>query len=180
MITIEQLYAIRVYEKQLGPLKTLSMLNKPDAYNVYLLESSSMQEAQTATSLRFSFEELMLKIFVAKGGRPRQSFPYYFHIANEPHQDILAYFKDPEYIKIPLSAFDKDTISFTFGNSGIAFFRKDNHPTRRKIYLLDEFVKILNEYGTTVNYNNINDFLEMHLWDRDILNDYKRFVYTSL
>lgn len=179
MITIEQLFAIRVYEKELGPLKTLSMLNKSDVYNIYLSESSSVQEAHTATSTRFLFEELMLKLFIIKGGKPQQSFPYYFHIANEPNENILAYFKDPEYIKIPLSNFDKDTISFTFGNSGVAFFRRDNHPTRRKLYILDEFIQVLNDYGTMVNYNDTNDFLEMHLWDTGILKDYKRFVCAS-
>jgi len=69
---------------------------------------------------------------------------------------------------LKVSEFCPAHISFTYEKSFDTYFRKDNHPTRRKIYTVNEIGNILNQYGEP------DDYCEMQVWsDFEIVNQFQ-------
>ncbi len=65
-----------------------------------------------------------------------------------------------------ISDFNPDTISFTYNKSFETYFRRDNHPTRRKIYTIDEIGNVLDQNGEP------EDYCEVQVWSNLEILDY--------
>ena len=109
---------------------------------------------------RTAVEEMMINKFRSKGGIPVIPYPHYFVI--HKFDFLSSVYNQARCVKIPISCFDRNTISFTYGDSFDVFYTS-RHPTKRKLYTVDEIGGIIDEYkGTRTNYNL---YIEMQLWD---------------
>ena len=162
--------AYRYYNKHEGPLLCLGKLSYSEAIKIRHKFIKTELEQKNYLELRSTIEQIIYKSFMAKGGKPKNKYAYYFSI--DLKLIIRDYFTDPEYLYMPLSSFDKEVISFTYGDSFLAYSRKDNHPTRRKVYTVDEIGKIADQFGTDFDENNYMAFIEMQLWDEEPLRKY--------
>ena len=59
------------------------------------------------------------------------------------------WYKNPDYIKIPIKEFDMSTVSFTYGDSFPTFAPTygDKSEYRQNIYTFDEIKNIIDKYG---------------------------------
>lgn len=106
---------------------------------------------------RSMVEDMMLSLFLKRGGNPRINYAHYFSVNS--CSLISEKYENPHCVKFPISCFAKDVISFTYYDSFKAFFFS-KHPTKRKIYTLDEIQSVIDEYSFPTG-----GFIEMQLWD---------------
>lgn len=106
---------------------------------------------------RSILEDMMISSFIRKGGNPKINYAHYFSVNS--CSLISDKYDKPHCVKIPISCFEKNTISFTYYDSFRAFFFS-KHPTKRKIYTLDEIQPIIDKYSFPSG-----SFIEMQLWD---------------
>ncbi len=166
---LSELFAYRFYEKKDGPFVSLMHFDKSDigklGYEEGIVNISEIYEN------RKKLEKMLRRVFIRQGGKPCLEYPYYAAIYDKlPKTNQLhVRFKEPECIKIPMYAFKKTDVSFTYCQSPRAFTRKDNHPTRRKLFMWDEAEVILNKYP----FLEIEDtWLEMQIWNDEVLKYY--------
>ena len=65
-----------------------------------------------------------------------------------------------------MSAFPKNCVSFTYGQSPRALTRKDNHPTRRKLLTWEEAEWAINKFPYD---HNEGTWLEMQIWEESTI-----------
>lgn len=169
---INDLFAYRFYGKGTDPTDTISNLGEGELADM-IYRNKSQEEIKELISYRKAKENMMYKMFLRKGGKPKIKYPLYFAIFDKMPDEHSIKDRHPnsDMIRIPVNKFDYNTISFTYGLSYYALQRKDNHPTRRKLYMLDEINDIINEYGL-IPYNQYTDdhmFVELQVWETDIL-----------
>lgn len=168
--SIDLLYAYRYYEREYGPLSTMSKLSVDE-----VIESGyrgfSEQEIRELYTYRMEKESLMYYLFKKKGGIAKLNYPYYFAVFSEDQHNHPLEFRhgDSKCVRIPLTEFDPKTLSFTYGTSYYAFTRKDGHPTKRKLYMLSEIEDIINTYGIVPYDGDSPLCVEMQVWDDKVL-----------
>lgn len=166
---LDEFHAYRFYERKEGPLSSIRNLTFKEALERG--QQCGIRNMEDIYYNRVDIENLLYKMFINKGGKPQTEYPYYAAIYNELPKDnkLFVRFNEPDCIKIPLNAFPKDCVSFTYGRSPKALTRKDGHPTRRKLYLWDEAEWVIN------NIQFVEDeelWLEMQIWERNTLSQY--------
>lgn len=167
---ISQCMAYHYYDKMDGPLACLSKLPYEKALTIRHKFVESKNDRITYLKQRQAFERMMYTGFIAKGGVPKSRYPYYFVIG--PKDIIREYYQFPAYLTIPVWAFDKAVISFTYCDSFLAYSRKDAHPTRRKIFTIFEIDEVIRNYGADFQKGDYMAFIEMQLWDDEPLRTY--------
>ena len=115
-------------------------------------------------------EQLVRTIFTEKGGKPVLDVPHYMVIGECPW--LATWFDDADYIKIPVSQFDTDTISFTYGDTFPTFSPRvtDNLEYRRNVYTYPEILEIIKKYGMPQDFWNTPVFaqpayIEAQIWN---------------
>lgn len=163
----DNLYAYRLYEKKDGPLAVITGVSLEEAISLNYLNLSTELIKKLYNSRRM-FEQLMYRLFIQNGGKPKTKHPYYFAIYEElPYvKDIFEKYKEAECLKVPMDIWNNETVSFTYGYSYDALVRKDHHPTQRKLLLLDEVYEVMNRYPYT---NDGHIWFEMQVWDDDLV-----------
>jgi len=73
-------------------------------------------------------------------------------------------------LRISLSAFRSDVVSFTYGDTFPAMRFADGKPTRGKIYTLDELPSLVQEFGLPQVWNangtgGPDRYIEAQVWD---------------
>ena len=177
--TLENLYAIRVFDKYNDPFQTITAQSWDDLCNYYIEKTGSENEGIRDARIRQTIEKVIYDSFVRKGGLPNTTYAFYYAICDAPIDYIVKNFTNPAYLMIPLSDFNEKTVSFTYGNAAVAFYRKDKHPTKRKVYTLNEIIEIINQYGLNIEYEDRKSFIEMQLWDNSKF-DYNKYYYEVL
>lgn len=173
---LNDLYAYRFFERKNGPLDTIRK------YTLEELEDIGRKAG--VTNLidiyynRVKLENLMYNVFKRNGGQPRISYPYYFAIYDKlPGSNKLhVRFNEPMCLRIPLSTFSENVVSFTYGLSAHAFSRKDNHPCRRRLFMWKEIENIINEFPFD---ENEDIWIEMQVWDDTLINYYYNHMYDQ-
>lgn len=173
-MSIYDLKAYHYFEKKDGPMASLSKLAFEEAVKLDFKNYDNVKAKETHMKKRFLYEKLMYNSFKSKGGNPKQSFPYYFSIGKDDRITYL--YKNPAYIAMDITNFEPEVISFTYCDSFYTYERRDNHPTRRKIYTLGEIDSIIEQYGMpyTDDYWPWPYVLEMQVWDDVDMKNYIR------
>ena len=147
-------------------LKVIENLNESNTWGVNRFSDSAYLKQ------RFETEIQLRKFFIKKGGKPLLKHPIYFFLGRnfkfEEHQANKAY-------KINLDNICKSTISFTYGDSMIAFNKvhrsnsglKYQNPLCGKIFTFED----LNQIYTSLNYPNHDPLhIEAQLWIKPEMN----------
>jgi len=145
-------YLYHYYEKDTGPFVSLSNLIIEEAQKIQdglKVENKTFaaQRNEKYLARRQFLEQLVRSLFIEKGGNPIRQTPHYMVIGVCPW--LATWYKDSDYIKIPIEEFDMNTVSFTYGDTFPTFSPsvKDNLEYRRNVYTYSEIVTIIDKYG---------------------------------
>lgn len=92
------------------------------------------------------------------------------------------WYKNPDYIKIPIKEFDMSTVSFTYGDSFPTFAPTygDKSEYRQNIYTFDEIKNIIDKYGRPqeLPWNENTPYwrplyIEAQVWSDDKIKKYR-------
>lgn len=174
------------YESIHGPFANLSALSPEEAHKV---QDRIRQRGDVFASkrpadylvIRRQLEERARDIFISKGGKPVNDYPHYMTIG--PCDWLKSWYKDGKELSIPIEQFDPKTISFTYGDLFPTMRYKDEKPYREKLYLKDEIVEVIEEFGWPQEWNRLGDkgperYIEVQIWDDEVVSSYKLNGYT--
>lgn len=172
------------YDSTIGPFRNLSDLDYKAAQHVLDIirdnkpNSFCAKRQKTYIQDRLHFEQILKEEFLKKGGVVRRKAPHYMVV--EACSWLSSWYENPQFIKIPIEAFDVNTISFTYGDSHPTFSDRvnDGKEYRKKLYLYDEIIKIIDKYGLPQEWNCEGQFgperyVEAHIWSDETI---KKFL----
>lgn len=185
-------YLTHYYPNDTGPFQSLSAL--PDEKAIKIMKElcdDTPYGARFKDPIRYlqnrkETEQWVREGFIAKGGRPKESYPIpmvlgssQWMMANAPKQ------KGGTEIRIPLSILTEYDISFTYPDSMISrwfgrekpaeLYRPDLHG---KIFTLSEILSIVDLMGLpeenwkTKMPGNLAPYIEAQIWKHELLIDY--------
>jgi hypothetical protein len=166
-------YLTHYYERAHGPLLSLSNLPIAEAERLMAVIRQegrvfASRRPPEYLSIRLELEQRIRELFVAKGGRPRRAHPHYF-ILGSSHW-LKDWYQDGCELRLPLSAFDAQTLSFTYGDSFPAMRYPDGKPYRGQVYGFAELPEIIARYGLPQVWNADGSggperYIEAQVWD---------------
>lgn len=128
---------------------------------------------------RLYYENILREEFKKKGGKIERNVPHYMTVEHSPW--LSSWYEDCAYIKIPIEEFDLETLSFTYGDSHPTFSDRvdDKKEYRKKLYMYDEILKIIDKYGLPQDWNADGAFgperyVEVHVWSDKTIKRYRR------
>ncbi len=163
------------YEQRRGPFLNLSDLPIAEAQRVLdtLKAESTTMAAQRVDGYlegRRELEQLARRLFIAKGGKPKRTVPHSMVVGLCAW--LETWYEEPAYVRLPLSAFAPDTLSFTYGDLFPTFSPRvtDGREYRRTVYTLTEIAGIIEKYGLPQDWNADGAFgperyVEVQVWD---------------
>lgn len=161
------------FEASHGPFRNLSDLECEEAEEVlqHLREEGKCFAARRAPdylSIRRDLEQRIRALFMQKGGRPLRMRPHYMIVG--PCSWLRTWYQNAGEIKIPLSAFHPQMVSFTYGDSFPAMRYADGRPYRGQVYTLDELESLIQRYGLPQDWNRDGKlgperYIEAQIWD---------------
>jgi hypothetical protein len=179
-MTSMPMYLYHYYEASIGPFRTLSDLSSKESERVLedIREEGLMFAAKRSEdymTIRRGLEYKVRNLFIDKGGKPLRKSPC--SMALGECSWIKQWYKNAKEIKIPISAFDPKTISFTYGDIFPAMRYEDGRAYRQKVYTLDEIEQIINIYGLPQEWNKEGNngperYIEVQVWDNNPIEDY--------
>lgn len=179
------MFLYHYYDKNIGPFKNLSDVPVEEANKVLQEIALNKPNAQCAKrsadymQARIYYENILRNEFRKKGGLIQRQVPHYMVVEHSPW--LSTWYDNSSYIKIPIDNFDKNTISFTYGDSHPTFSDKvnDGKEYRKKLYTYDEILEIINKYGLPQDWNDDGShgperYIEAHIWSDDAIKEYLR------
>lgn len=140
------------FEKSKEPFLSLSALPMEEAVDIQtklIAENKTFaaQRNERYLTRRKELEKLVYKLFIEKGGKPEKETPHYFVIGE--CKWLATWYEQADYIKIPISEFDLQTVSFTYGDTFPTFSSNinDGMEYRNTVYTYEETLKIIEKYG---------------------------------
>lgn len=128
---------------------------------------------------RLYYENILREEFQKKGGKMQRKVPHYMVV--EPCKWLRSWYENSAYIKIPIQEFDLQTLSFTYGDSHPTFSDRvnDGKEYRKKLYMYDEILEIIDKYGLPQDWNEDGQFgperyIEVHVWSDETINRYRK------
>ncbi len=175
------------YELEKGPFQNITELGFDNAIKIQnqISEGWNSKRPNNYIELRFALEKRIKEQFTLKGGKPNRNDPFYFTLGE--CEWAKSWYVNPSFIKIPLSDFHTEHISFTYPDSMISFqfydepklntYRKE---CNGKVFLLNELDNLINEYGLpskqlweSEEKMKYDRYIEVQIWDDSIIKDYK-------
>ena len=163
------------YEKQYGPFKNLSDLSLDKAKYV-LGKIKAVNQLMAAHRFpgylerRLELEQIARNLFIEKGGKPVRKAPHYMVVGECAW--LQTWYNEGSCVKIPLTAFNPETISFSYGDLFPTFSPRvtDQKEYRRQIYTLSEIIRIIEKYGLPQDWNSEGTYgperyIEVQVWD---------------
>ena len=173
------------YSKDSKPFLNLSDLELADANKVIeeirreRPDSYCAKRPAEYMDNRLYYENILREEFQKKGGKMERKVPHYMVV--EPCSWLSSWYENSSYIKIPIEEFDLQTLSFTYGDSHPTFSDrvKDGKEYRKKLYMYDEILGIIDKYGLPQDWNGNGEFgperyIEVHVWSDETINRYKK------
>ena len=177
------MFLYHYYDRTTGPFRNLSDLNPAKAQQVLddirrtKPGSFCSKRQESYIKDRLYYERVLREEFLKKGGRAERTAPHYMVVGECPW--LSSWYEDPEFIKIPAEEFDLNTISFTYGDSHPTFSDKvnDGKEYRKKLYLYDEILEIIDKYGLPQDWNadgryGPERYVEVHIWSDETITCY--------
>lgn len=130
---------------------------------------------------RSIIEKRLYSIFVEKGGKPQRQTPYYMTLEN--CESCKLWFNNSDMIIIPIEEFDKNVISFTYGDSFPTFdpTHGESQEYRQNVYTYDEIWDIIKKYGMPQDMTFTDDipywkprYVEAQIWNDEVINKYRK------
>jgi len=177
------------YDKSKPPLRAITSLSHDKAFEVLTKHSDMSPDFwDNWLNKRYADEKTVRDKFISIGGRPVNSAPVYFTLgANE---GMKTWFDNLAWIKIPVSEFDLDAVSFAYGDS-FAVFNPSLDTGEEwwgQVFRYKDMLRLIDRYGYPEDppydmKNRIfpNDrhihlclkYIEAHVWSDEILNKYR-------
>jgi hypothetical protein len=146
------MYLYHYFEKQKGPLLSLTALSHDEATAIQgklVSENKTFAAQRNERYLlrRRELERLVYEQFIEKGGKPEKETPHYFVVGECPW--LTTWYEQADYIKIPITEFNLRTISFTYGDTFPTFSPNvtDGLEYRNTVYTYKEILKVIEKYG---------------------------------
>lgn len=182
-------YLYHYYEKDQPPFRTLTLLPFEEAKVIMhtLLGENTMFDVDNFLNLRYERDKALYEKFISIGGKPVRTAPVYFTLG--ANKGMKTWFDMPDFIKIPLSEFEPDTVSFTYGDS-FAVLNPSLDTGEEwwgKVFNYNGIIKLINKYGfpedpaydmknrifpKDKHINHYLKFIEAHVWSDIALNKY--------
>jgi hypothetical protein len=175
------------YHRDDYPFQNLSSLTEEEALAVI----STLNERDGAVYRRFKNPEQYIKLrreteqwlsheFVKKGGKPASTYPQYFVVERALWIEE-GYEGQSNKLQMPVSAFDPKQVSFTYSDSMVSYWLREqtaqvfhNAAYHGQVFLLDEISKIINKFGIpdqewrTQETRKYDLFIEAQVWNSSI------------
>lgn len=177
------MFLYHYYDALVGPFKNLSDIFIEEAEIVLKDIASQKPNTQCAKrtteymELRHYYEDILRREFMKKGGNIRRKSPHYMVVEHSPW--LATWYENSAFIKIDVNDFDKNTISFTYGDSHPTFSPRvnDGKEYRKKLYTYNEILEIIAKYGLPQDWNNDGKYgperyIEAHIWSDDVIKRY--------
>lgn len=180
-------YLYHYYEFENGPFRNITELGFEEAKDIQSKISDGWNSKRPTNyiDLRFDLEKKLKEQFISKGGKPKRDDPFYLMLG--ACEWAKSWYINPGVVKIPLSAFKAEHISFTYPDSMVSFqfFNEPKLATYRKdcngqIFMLSEIHDLINEYGMPSEEKcqaeerfKYDKYIEAQVWDDSIINEYK-------
>ncbi|GMK37723.1 hypothetical protein PCCS19_07770 [Paenibacillus sp. CCS19] len=151
------------------PLRSLSALSKADALK--MMESrcddtpffERFKQPLQYWEDRMETERWLRETFAAKGGKPKTSYPIYAVLGKAEWIENYVASERFEFdlLRLPVSIFEEEDISFTFPDSMVSYFIAKNRP---EYYVphLHGHVFTLSEVQTLITPDLVNRIASMH------------------
>ena len=174
-------YLYHYYEKSSGPFRNLSDLPLPEAQAVLdqIKADNRVMAAQRYAGYlqrRKELEQIAREIFIAKGGKPVRPVPHYMVVGACAW--LQSWYREGCFVRIPLTAFRAETLSFTYGDLFPTFSPRvtDQKEYRRQVYTLEEIRNLIVRYGMPQGWNQDGvhgpeRYIEVQVWDDQPLRD---------
>jgi hypothetical protein len=161
------------YETTIGPFINLSDLPLAEAEAILdrLRRDPTMFAARRPVEYlprRREIEDRLRVLFIDRGGQPRRARPHYMILGECPW--LKSWYPHGGEIRLPLTAFHRQQISFTYGDSFPTFRLDDGQPYRRRVYLLADLPTLIETYGLPQDRNpdgatGPDRYIEAQIWD---------------
>ena len=112
-------YLYHYYEKNCEPFRTITALPLEEAIVVYTAwraaqPNSGVTAPEWYLNRRYNMEKRVRDKFIEIGGKPIRTAPVYFTLG--ANKGMETWYNTPAHVKIAISEFDLDTVSFTYGD----------------------------------------------------------------
>jgi len=175
------IYLYHYFEQKAGPFISVSGLPIEEAMKIQSQLTTDFHlkyRSREYYERRKYLEQLVRSMFIEKGGHPILDVPYYMVIGECPF--LVTWFEEAMYVKIPINEFDFQTLSFTYGDTFPTFSTRvtDNMEYRKKVYLYEEIISIIDKYGLPQNsWDGTYEspcYVEVQVWSDIPINQYRR------
>lgn len=137
---------------------------------------------------RYEMENKIREMFISIGGKPIRKAPFYMTLGEHPQ--LMTWYDEPMFIKIPVSEFDIKEVSYTYGDSFPVFnlSLNDGREFWGNVYMYEDMIKLIDKYGYPpyIEYNMIKwifpsgkpinqhlKYVEAHIWSDDVIKKYR-------
>lgn len=171
------------YHKEDRPFQVLSSLTEDKALDVMAklgdrtgLVYRRFSHPQNYLRRRLETENWVRQEFIRKGGQPVSDYPQYFVVERAVWLEE-GFDGQSCAIRMPLSAFDAKQVSFTFPDSMVSYWLRNQiekefyHPEYHgQVFVLSEIDKIIDKFGIpdqewrTVGARKYDFFIEAQVW----------------
>ena len=194
----ESKYLYHYFDKNGPPLRTITSLPFEEAEKilraVIAAENPDKKEfiewfPKWHLTRRYEMEMIVRDIFISIGGKPVNAAPVYFTLGE--NRGMKTWYRDPDWIKIPVSELEPGTVSFTYGDTFAVFNPECNTGEEwwGQVYHYEDILKLINKYGCPEDpeYDMINrilpkdkpinqylKYIEAHVWSDEALDKYRQ------
>ena len=123
---------------------------------------------------RRELEKTAREIFTSKGGKPEKEYPHYMVI--EECNWLESWYKQNDYVKIPIPTVKTEHVSFSYGDLFPTFSDRvnDGKEYRKQVYTFDEIMILTKKYGLPQTWNpdgkyGPERYIEVHVWSDEFL-----------
>ncbi len=180
-------FLFHYYELENGPFRNITKYGYEKAENIQnqISKGWNSKRPENYIDLRFSLEKRIKEQFASKGGKPNRNDPFYFTLGECDW--AKSWYVNPGVIKIPLTDFNPEHVSFTYPDSMVSFqfhdepklatYRKD---CNGQVFLLSEMKDLVSKYGIpseekcqTDEKFKYDKYIEAQVWDDELIKAYK-------
>ena len=180
------------YERSIGPFRMITELPM-DAAKALLLQKSAEGKFHHPNidgflARRYDHDRRLREAFIKRGGKPTRTAPIYMMLGAHPQWESA--YDEAAVIKIPLDAFARAHVSFTYGDSFAVFdpilYRDKEYGQR--VYFADEILALIERLGmpkhvdydfkrgiypTDMPINHHLKYVEAQVWDDTVIDRYR-------